>query len=91
LAEYGRVASVDAQFFRAFAVEPMIGRTFTANEVGPGAPSHVVVSHSFDVKPIDAAVYLAVVMLLSLGTLTASCLPARRATVVNPMDVLKVE
>ena len=36
-AEYGRTASVDAQFFRVFAVEPIIGRTFTPEETGPGA------------------------------------------------------
>jgi putative ABC transport system permease protein len=46
-AEYGRIASVDAQFFRVFAVEPIIGRTFTPEEVGPGAPAHVLISHSY--------------------------------------------
>ncbi len=46
-AEYGRTASVDAQFFRIFAVEPIIGRTFTPAEVGPGAPAQVLISHSY--------------------------------------------
>jgi putative ABC transport system permease protein len=46
-AEYGRVASVDAQFFRVFAVEPIIGRTFRPDEVGPGAPAQVLISHSY--------------------------------------------
>ena len=46
-AEYGRTASVDAQFFRVFAVDPIIGRTFTAAEVGPGAPAQVLISHAY--------------------------------------------
>jgi len=46
-AEYGRIASVDAQFFRVVAVEPIIGRTFTPEEIGPGAPAHVLISHSY--------------------------------------------
>jgi predicted permease len=46
-AEYGRIASVDAQFFRVFAVEPIIGRTFTPQETGPGAPAQVLISHSY--------------------------------------------
>jgi putative ABC transport system permease protein len=46
-AEYGRIASVDAQFFRVFAVEPIIGRTFRPEEVDPEAPPHVLISHSY--------------------------------------------
>src|SRR5687767_4678770 len=46
-AEYGRTASVDAQFFRVFAVQPIIGRTFRADEVHPNAPPHVLISHSY--------------------------------------------
>jgi putative ABC transport system permease protein len=46
-AEYGRIASVDAQFFRVFAIEAILGRTFTAEEVGPGAPAVALVSHSY--------------------------------------------
>jgi putative ABC transport system permease protein len=46
-AEYGRIASVDAQFFRVFAVEPTIGRTFRPDEIHPNAPPHVLISHSY--------------------------------------------
>ena len=46
-AEYGRTASVDAQFFHVFAVQPIIGRTFRGDEVHPNAPRHVVISHSY--------------------------------------------
>jgi predicted permease len=46
-AEYGRIASVDAQFFRVLGVGPIIGRTFTPDETGPEAPPHVLISHSY--------------------------------------------
>src|SRR5688572_29196749 len=46
-AEYGRIAGVDAQFFGVFAVQPVIGRTFRPDEVGPGAPAQVLISHSY--------------------------------------------
>jgi putative ABC transport system permease protein len=46
-AEYVRTASVDAQFFRVFAVQPIIGRTFRPDEVGPGAPPQVLISYSY--------------------------------------------
>ena len=46
-AEYGRIASVDGQFFRVFAVEPATGRTFLPNEIGPDAPRYVVISHAY--------------------------------------------
>ena len=36
-AEYGQHANVDGQFFRVFAVEPILGRTFTPEEVVPGS------------------------------------------------------
>lgn len=46
-AEYGRIAGVDGQFFRVFALPPIIGRTFTPEEIGPDAPPHVVISYSY--------------------------------------------
>lgn len=46
-AEYARTAAVDAQFFRVFGVEPIIGRTFTADETSPGTGRVVILSHSF--------------------------------------------
>jgi predicted permease len=45
-AEYARTATVDAQFFRVFGVEPAIGRTFTAEEMVPGARS-ALISHAY--------------------------------------------
>lgn len=46
VAEYGRTARVDAQFFRVFAVEPIIGRTFAPEEMVPGARA-VLISHGY--------------------------------------------
>ena len=47
-AEYGRLATVDAQFFRVFAVEPLIGRTFTPEETVPDNEQRTaVISHAY--------------------------------------------
>ena len=46
-AEYARTASVDAQFFRVFGVEPIIGRTFTPEETSPGTGGVVILSHAY--------------------------------------------
>jgi putative ABC transport system permease protein len=46
-AEYARTASVDAQFFRVFGVEPVIGRTFTPEETSPGTGRVVILSHAY--------------------------------------------
>ncbi|MGH9201289.1 MAG: FtsX-like permease family protein, partial [Vicinamibacterales bacterium] len=187
-AEYGRIASVDGHFFRVFAVEPIIGRMLTPEEIGPDAPPEVPVSFTtmeakasegvqdprfrallfglfaalavclamagvygvmafaveqrskeiglrmalgadktsvlrlilgqgfvlaatglvlglggavaatrlletvlFQVRPIDLEVYLGVIALVGIVTVLAGYLPAWRAAVVNPLDVLKAE
>jgi putative ABC transport system permease protein len=47
-AEYGRLATVDAQFFRVFAVEPLMGRTFTPEETVPdNAQRTAVISYAY--------------------------------------------
>jgi putative ABC transport system permease protein len=45
----------------------------------------------FDVQPLDAPVYLAVVALLGVVTVLASYVPARRAAVLNPVELLKTD
>jgi ABC-type antimicrobial peptide transport system permease subunit len=45
----------------------------------------------FEVTPVDAPVYLSVITLLGAVTLVAGYLPARRATILDPMEVLKTE
>jgi nitrate reductase NapE component len=45
----------------------------------------------FEVKPLNAQVYLGVTALVGLVTLVASYVPARRAAVLDPVHVLKTE
>ncbi len=45
-AEYGRTASVDPQFFKVFAVEPILGRTFNPGDVADGGQP-VLISYAY--------------------------------------------
>jgi len=45
----------------------------------------------FEVQPVDTQVYLGVALLLALVGLVAGYLPARRAAVLDPAQVLKAE
>jgi predicted permease len=45
----------------------------------------------FEVKPVDVQVYLGVAVLLGIVTLVASYVPARRAAVLDPVQVLKTD
>jgi putative ABC transport system permease protein len=58
---------------------------------GAVAATRLLATMLFDVKPVDAQVYLGVVVLLSAVTLVAGYLPARRAAIVDPVEVLKAE
>lgn len=46
-AEYTRTANVDADFFRVFGVQPVLGRTFSSEETAPGTARVAVISHSY--------------------------------------------
>jgi putative ABC transport system permease protein len=47
-AEYAQHANVDGQFFRVFGVEPIIGRTFTSEELELGGnQGAALISHAF--------------------------------------------
>jgi predicted permease len=47
-AEYGQQANVDGPFFRVLAVEPVLGRTFSAEETVPGSDRPAaLISHSY--------------------------------------------
>lgn len=46
-AEYARVTSVSAEFFRLFAIEPIAGRFFTAEEMKPGSGGALIISYAY--------------------------------------------
>ena len=46
-ADYANVASITPEFLRVFAVEPVVGRFFSAEEVKRGGPRAVLISSSF--------------------------------------------
>jgi predicted permease len=46
-AEYARVTVVSPEFFRVFAVEPAVGRFFTAEELKQGGPTAVMISYAY--------------------------------------------
>jgi putative ABC transport system permease protein len=46
-AEYAQATVVGPEFFRVFAVEPIIGRLFTAEEMQPGGGGALVISHAY--------------------------------------------
>lgn len=50
-AEYTQAARVSPEFFRVFAVEPIIGRIFTADDVKQGSGGVLVISHAYWAKP----------------------------------------
>ncbi len=54
-AEFTQITFVSPQFFRVFAVEPIFGRLFTAEEEQMGGPSAVVVGHAFWVRHFGAS------------------------------------
>lgn len=46
-AEYARGTMVGLEFFRVFAVEPFIGRFFTADEMKPGSGGAAIISYAY--------------------------------------------
>jgi putative ABC transport system permease protein len=57
--------------------------------VGAAVATRFLETVLFEVKPLDVATYLGVAALLTIVTLAASYLPARRAAGLDPMQVLK--
>jgi putative ABC transport system permease protein len=45
----------------------------------------------FEVSPLDPATYCAVSLVLAAAALLASYIPARRATMIEPVEALRVE
>ena len=55
------------------------------------AATRLLATVLFEVQPVDVQVYLGVVVLLGVVTLLAGYIPARRAAVMDPVEVLKAE
>jgi len=59
--------------------------------VGAFGATRFLATMLFEVQPLDAPVYLAVVVLLGVVTVIASYVPARRAAVLSPVELLKTD
>jgi len=62
--------------------------------IGLGAAAgvaRVMASLLFDVSPVDPLTYVAVALLLLMATLTASYIPARRISRVDPAVAMRAE
>jgi predicted permease len=46
-AEYARVTRVSPEFFRVFAIEPIVGRFFAADEMKPGIGGALMISYAY--------------------------------------------
>ena len=55
------------------------------------AATRLLATVLFEVQPVDIQVYLGVVVLLGVVTLAAGYIPARRAAVMDPVEVLRAE
>ena len=58
---------------------------------GAIATARLLESVLFEVRPVDAGVYVAVALMLTLGAVAAGSLPARRASALDPAEMLKAE
>jgi ABC-type antimicrobial peptide transport system permease subunit len=58
---------------------------------GAVAATRLLTTVLFEVQPIDTQVFLGVVVVLGLVTLLAGYVPGRRATDVDPVEVLKAD
>ena len=71
--------------FRLFGVGIVVGA------LGVAASAHVIRSFLFGVRTIDPQIFATVGIILSIVTLLAAWLPARRASRVNPIIALRAE
>ncbi len=81
--------SVVSEVARGLALP--VGLGLLAGLVGAGLLTRTVESFLFGVSPTDVGTYATVTAALLLVTVVATFVPARRATSVDPIEVLKAE
>src|SRR5262245_9765473 len=81
--------TVKSQFVRDGLLLAIIGAGFGL--AASAALTRFLSSLLFQVNPIDPITYIAVTATLIVAAVTASYLPARRATAVNPVEALRAE
>lgn len=69
----------------------LFGVGIAVGALGVVATANVIRSFLFGVSPLDAQTYLSVGFILSVVTILAAWLPARRACRVNPITALRAE
>ncbi|PZR72682.1 MAG: permease [Chthoniobacterales bacterium] len=69
----------------------LFGIGIAVGALGVVASSNLIRSFLFGVTPLDPQIYLAVGLILSLVTILAAWIPARRACRVNPIVALRAE
>ena len=69
----------------------LFGVGIVVGAIGVAASASVIRSFLFGVSPLDAQTYLVVGFILSVVTILAAWLPARRACRVNPIVALRAE
>jgi predicted permease len=69
----------------------LTGVGLTVGLAAAAAATRLLEKVLFEVRPVDAQVYLGVVLLLTFVALLAGYLPARRAALLDPAEVLKPE
>jgi predicted permease len=83
---------------RSAVFRMMLGRSLTLAAVGAALGlaaaawvSRLLTTALYEVEPLDAQVYLGVAAVFGLIALVASYMPARRAAVLDPVQVLKTD
>ena len=70
---------------------PLVAAGIAIGLAGAALSGRLLQSQLFGVDPHDAVAYGAAIALIAAGSLAASWIPARRAAVIDPVEVLKTE
>jgi ABC-type antimicrobial peptide transport system permease subunit len=70
---------------------PLVAAGIAIGLAGAALSGRLLQSQLFGVDPHDAVAYGAAIALIAAGSLAAAWIPARRAAVIDPVEVLKTE